>query len=226
GRPLFNTNVLHELFDKHTHETPDLDPLPRAEQRVLLKALAKKPDHRYPSCLEFAKALREAVLKPPRRPEPWWKSALLIAAAVLACCLALGGLSMLLPKKIDLVGVPGWTAEGDTTVIGTRTYPRRFTRTVAGEQLVAILIPPTKLSDPPPFYLLENKFPNQVFKPVWESGPPPVPLGTFDPKYPEVWRKGASVARRKENWKEGDPVEVIDLGIDGNQEGVPVVGVT
>src|SRR5262249_8257024 len=83
GRPLFDGHALHELFDQHTHETPDLDPLPEAEQRVLLRALAKKPEGRYPNCQAFARALREAVLEPARPPEPSrWKSLRLIAAAV------------------------------------------------------------------------------------------------------------------------------------------------
>ena len=54
----------------HIHETPDLNPLPAAEQAVLLKALAKNPEDRFPSCLAFAKALREAVFPPPEPPAP------------------------------------------------------------------------------------------------------------------------------------------------------------
>ncbi len=62
GRSLFATTVLIEMASFHIHETPDLDPLPGAEQAVLMRALAKNPDDRFPTCLEFAKALRAAVI--------------------------------------------------------------------------------------------------------------------------------------------------------------------
>ena len=70
GRHLFDTNVLVDMANSHINATPDLNPLSEAEKAVLLKALAKKPDDRYPSCLAFAKALRAAVLTPPPKPEP------------------------------------------------------------------------------------------------------------------------------------------------------------
>ena len=70
GRHLFETNVLVDMANFHINETPNLDPLPKAEQVVLLKALAKKPEDRYGSCLEFAKALRAAVFPPPPPPPP------------------------------------------------------------------------------------------------------------------------------------------------------------
>jgi serine/threonine protein kinase len=61
GKPLFDTTVLIEMASFHVHEMPDLNPLPAAEQAVLLRALAKNPDDRFPTCLEFARALRAAV---------------------------------------------------------------------------------------------------------------------------------------------------------------------
>jgi serine/threonine protein kinase len=232
GRHLFPTQALHELFDKHTNETPDLDPLPDAEQRVLLKALAKKPEHRYPSCLAFAKALREAVLEPERPPEPSrWKSVRLIVAAVLLCGLAIGVIDWLIPRppppppppeRIDLVTVPEWSpvAEDDTTTIDGRTYARRLTRTVAGESLVAILIPKVGPSDPKTFYMLENKITNRVFKAEWtRTMPLPTLDGPTNPLYPGRWQKGVWYKKEK-----GAPGKY--LGIDGDQAGVPVLGVT
>ena len=52
---------LDQLIAKHRHEIPNLAPLPEGEQRVLLRALAKAPGDRYPSCRAFADALREAI---------------------------------------------------------------------------------------------------------------------------------------------------------------------
>jgi serine/threonine protein kinase len=61
-RRLFPGQNLFELMAQHLRQTPDLNPLPPAEQEVLLKALAKVPDQRYPSCKEFALALDQTVL--------------------------------------------------------------------------------------------------------------------------------------------------------------------
>ena len=64
GRPLFATDVLIDMANYHINEMPNLDPLPGEEQEVLLKALAKNPVERFPTCLAFAQALRAAVITP------------------------------------------------------------------------------------------------------------------------------------------------------------------
>jgi hypothetical protein len=183
GRPLFATRILHELAAAHTNETPDLDPLPAAEQRVLLKALAKKPEHRYPSCLAFAEALREAVLAPPKArtsPTPArWEVVALVVAAALVCGLTLGVIGLVAPRPVTAINPEtprkgpwvqaGWQPDGDETeTVEGQPYYRRLTRTVAGEKLVAILVPKKRPSDPPPFYMLENKITNRVFAAEWQ----------------------------------------------------------
>jgi hypothetical protein len=45
----------------HLHVMPCLDPLDDEEQQVLLKALSKNPEERYPDCLTFVRALERAV---------------------------------------------------------------------------------------------------------------------------------------------------------------------
>jgi len=50
-----------EIMLEHLERTPDLNPLPEAEQNVLKKALSKEPTNRYPSCLAFVQALERAV---------------------------------------------------------------------------------------------------------------------------------------------------------------------
>jgi serine/threonine protein kinase len=65
GRMLFETRNMGELMLAALEKTPDLAPLPEAEQRVLLRALAKKPENRFPTCVAFADALHEALFPSP-----------------------------------------------------------------------------------------------------------------------------------------------------------------
>jgi hypothetical protein len=94
NRPLFEGNDMFELMTSHMEKAPRLDPLSAAEQEVLLRALAKEPEARFDSCLEFAHALGKALeietgssLAPPPPSRKW------LAAAVLVSLLALAGLS-------------------------------------------------------------------------------------------------------------------------------------
>jgi hypothetical protein len=50
-----------EIMLEHLERTPDLNPLPEAEQDVLKKALSKDTTNRYPSCSAFVQALERAV---------------------------------------------------------------------------------------------------------------------------------------------------------------------
>jgi serine/threonine protein kinase len=67
NRRLFASQNLVQLMSEVLTRTPSLEPLPQAEQEVLLKAMAKDPEQRYPTCMAFAEALEEAVV-PNRRP--------------------------------------------------------------------------------------------------------------------------------------------------------------
>jgi hypothetical protein len=62
NRRIFDGSHMMEVMLQHVEETPKLAPLPQAEQLVLLKALAKKATARYGSCLEFWRALRQALI--------------------------------------------------------------------------------------------------------------------------------------------------------------------
>jgi serine/threonine protein kinase len=61
GRRPFSGRQLPEIMLGHLEGTPDLSPLSAVEQQVLLKALAKEPEERYPNCLAWARALEAAV---------------------------------------------------------------------------------------------------------------------------------------------------------------------
>ena len=61
-RQLFPGHNWSQLMREHLERTPDLSPLPEAEQEVLLRALAKDAGHRFASCREFASALQQAIV--------------------------------------------------------------------------------------------------------------------------------------------------------------------
>ncbi len=65
NRRLYPGKAYAELMRFHTENAPDLAPLPEAEQRVLLRALAKNPNERFGSCMEFARALERAASADP-----------------------------------------------------------------------------------------------------------------------------------------------------------------
>ncbi len=53
-RPFTHTDFASLMFD-HMQRDPDLAPMLEAEQRVVLQALAKTPDRRFPTCVDFAR---------------------------------------------------------------------------------------------------------------------------------------------------------------------------
>ncbi|MFL5246144.1 MAG: protein kinase domain-containing protein [Gemmataceae bacterium] len=69
GRSPFHSRDMTGIMYDHIERMPDLGDLPQPEQQVLLRALAKETEARYPSCWTFAKELEQAlspILAPPR----------------------------------------------------------------------------------------------------------------------------------------------------------------
>lgn len=63
GRRPFPSRNQYEIIHGHLQGKPDLTGLPRAEQDVLRRALAKEAGERFDTCLSFAKALEEALIQ-------------------------------------------------------------------------------------------------------------------------------------------------------------------
>jgi serine/threonine protein kinase len=62
GRFPFTGSSPSEVFTQHLYATPDLGPLPDAEREPLLRALAKDPQQRFPSCRALVQALWKAAV--------------------------------------------------------------------------------------------------------------------------------------------------------------------
>lgn len=67
----FNGNTAARLATQHLRETPDLRPLPVAQQPIIARALSKDPQQRFPTCMELVEELciaaRRAPAKEPAR---------------------------------------------------------------------------------------------------------------------------------------------------------------
>jgi eukaryotic-like serine/threonine-protein kinase len=59
-RRMFASRDMANIMFEHLEAKPNLEGMPPAEQQVLLKALAKDPKDRFPTCLAFVQALRTA----------------------------------------------------------------------------------------------------------------------------------------------------------------------
>lgn len=69
--PFQGKNTRQLLLD-HTQHDPDLEPLPEGDRAVVARAMAKNPDHRFGSCLEFVQHLQHDG-KTPYRPASYFE---------------------------------------------------------------------------------------------------------------------------------------------------------
>src|SRR5262249_11265079 len=60
-RPYNGTNV-RQLLMQHLTGTPDLSSLPPPDRPIIGRALSKKPEERFPSCMELIQSLRHTAL--------------------------------------------------------------------------------------------------------------------------------------------------------------------
>jgi serine/threonine protein kinase len=171
GRPLFQGGF-QAIMDQHVNKEPSLSALPPAEQAVLRLALAKDPDHRFPTCAAFASALEDAVAPPPPAPPPPSPTLPvahlgLIAGALLMFVV----LAVLIVRQFPSTEKPdwlpeGWEPENAEDLIKDRDgrrYCRRVVRQVASEKVTLVAVPRGTQDDPPTFYIMENKVWNDLY---------------------------------------------------------------
>jgi hypothetical protein len=174
GRRIFHGTNLEDLAREHQQGAPDLAGLGAAEQKVLLRALAKDPDSRYPSCRAFVQALREAVL-PTARPTGRWA----VIVAALASLLLVGSLLafFLAPSREPAADVQGPAAlpwlpadfKKDDEAELRKVYDKEcYTRIRQGKlegsgPLVFLLIEHDVEQNLPAFYILRDKVSRDQF---------------------------------------------------------------
>jgi serine/threonine protein kinase len=66
GQRPFDGSNARQLLLQHVQKPPDLSALPKHDQAIIGRALAKKPDERFPTCTEMVAALQTAT--PPEGP--------------------------------------------------------------------------------------------------------------------------------------------------------------
>lgn len=55
----FNGTTAQQLLMQHLQGTPNVSPLPASDRAIIVRGLAKKPEDRFPSCLQLVKALQQ-----------------------------------------------------------------------------------------------------------------------------------------------------------------------
>jgi formylglycine-generating enzyme required for sulfatase activity len=67
GRPPFAGDNPLQIIYAHVHQTPELADIPGEERQAVARALAKKPEERWPTCHEFVRALIVGAREDDRR---------------------------------------------------------------------------------------------------------------------------------------------------------------
>jgi serine/threonine protein kinase len=180
--PFPSKNFL-DLGMEHRYKQPDLLGVPEPEQQILVRALAKNPDERFPSCVEFVQALRDACL-PPAPPPPPPGFGVKVAMGLLAFALAAVLIALFWPRpetekpeiklpekkkhvpapKDTPITPPNWLPDGDDTMlVEGRLYYKRLKRELGPHTVVMVLVPKGHSQAPHTFYIMENRVTNDQY---------------------------------------------------------------
>jgi serine/threonine protein kinase len=171
---------------RHLQDMPNLEELPGPEQEVLLKALAKAPRDRYPSCRAFVDALKQAAEPPPPPPPPPPPAPTLVASrqpSLEAVVIGLGGFSTLLAavlvllvvvnpfKKVDWLPVRFKPVESTDIVTSDwekRHYYKEIQQDVAGIRVVFVVVPREQFEESDTFYIMKDKVSVELYRVLTE----------------------------------------------------------
>jgi formylglycine-generating enzyme required for sulfatase activity len=67
GRPPFEGENVLQIIYAHVHRAPELEDIPGEERKAVARALAKRPEERWPTCREFVRALIVGAREDDRR---------------------------------------------------------------------------------------------------------------------------------------------------------------
>jgi formylglycine-generating enzyme required for sulfatase activity len=175
GRRVYPGRDVPTIGQQHAESAPELDGFSAAEQRVLLKALAKCPDQRYPSCLEFVRALARAHAPPVPAPaeahrSPWPAVLTAVLLTSLIALAAVVGWRLFVrpgpPPPARIAFCPEGFEPAEPLPPGQRYHKRLLYRLGEGvDPLEFLLISREKVGvDPPTFYILRCKVTNEQFR--------------------------------------------------------------
>jgi hypothetical protein len=234
GRMVFAARDAVTMMMLHLESPPDLVPLDGAEAEVLRKALGKNPRERYPSCTAFMEALQQAVApqsepprqEPPRqelpkRPPPprWWRRAVGLVAFMGIAVAAWFAVKGWLTRVDWLPDDCARTADAHIVTVawdGKRYYDK-IHKTKAGHAVVFLLVPRETATDPPTFYIMEDKVSNELFESAVRDP-------NFQTRIDEY--KNKDLLLIKDMWRKGGLTkDETELGIE-NRGTYPVLRVT
>jgi serine/threonine protein kinase len=167
GRPPFPGKNLFELAQQHREEPPDLEGIPEPERTAVAKALAKRPEDRYPSCRAFLRAVREAAAPPPPPSGRLGPGLASVIAVPVVCAIFAALVYSLSGSKppadaAEAVYVPPncEKAEGPNEAVkseGRLFWKRVVLRRMGADPVELVLVHPTHAGDPPTFYIMRDK---------------------------------------------------------------------
>jgi serine/threonine protein kinase len=186
GRPPYAGKNQFTLEAQHTAGKPDLDGFSPAERHVLLRALAKNPEQRYPTCVAFVEALAEAHARKPeaeRRPfslprllHATFKMATLTTAALMLIVagVVIANKFIRPPERnkpdTNLPTLPeGFEPAKDAQVIDGKYDRIVFTRLKGVAPIEFVLIRQEGPRDPPTFYIMRDKVTCEQFQAALEQ---------------------------------------------------------
>jgi serine/threonine protein kinase len=202
GRSPYPARDMVQMMFSHVKEQPDIATLDEAEQRVLLKAVAKDPDERYLSCRAFAEALGQALSKEERetRPEPQpqrlgWRWLFLAGALVLL--LAFVGYRALFPPeslsrsaKLEAppIHLPAGAEKLSDEILSDQNSTQYY-KSIAcrlpgdNEPIEFVLVPKRAREDPDTFYIMKNKVSVGLYRKFADAHPELAPRKEWNPQH-------------------------------------------